>query len=71
MALKPQIYYRMQIPAVAGNETMREIPRRYTIEFCLNTKGLYYIEQIQGRYNREQTTKMKSYVQEIINSAKN
>lgn len=45
------------------------IPRRYTVEFGKNEKGYYTITQVQGRLNRENTVKMRDYIQEILNKA--
>jgi hypothetical protein len=40
--------------------------RRYTIEFCINREGKYYVEQVQGRYDTVNANGMKGYIQSIL-----
>lgn len=42
-------------------------PKRYTIEFVLDKdKKTYQIMQVQGKYDRAHTTKMREYIQDIL-----
>lgn len=53
-----------------GEKSIDDMPKRYTIEFRQDPKTkLYYIQQIQGKYNRRNTQKMYSYVQNILDQA--
>jgi len=40
--------------------------KRYTIEFRVNKKGEYVINQVQGRYNRSNTEYIKSYIEDVL-----
>lgn len=44
--------------------------KRYTIEFCQDKKGEYYIQQVQGKYDRMHTQKMADYIQKLLDDAK-
>ncbi len=44
--------------------------KRYTIEFCQDQKGEYYIQQVQGKYDRMHTQKMAAYIQKLLDDAK-
>lgn len=46
------------------------IPKRYTVEFRLKGNR-YYVEQVQGKRDRVNASKMKTYVQEILDSYQN
>lgn len=42
------------------------MPRRYTIEFRQSKIGLYYVEQVQGKYDRANANGMKEYIQSLL-----
>lgn len=46
-------------------------PKRYTIEFIVDSKGKYKIEQVQGKYDRIHTEKMRDYIQKILDNKQN
>jgi len=41
-------------------------PKRYTIEFCINKNGQYYINQVQGKYDAVNAHGMKEYIQTLL-----
>lgn len=41
-------------------------PKRYTIEFYIDKDKKYGIVQVQGKYDRAHTEKMRAYIQEIL-----
>ncbi len=46
------------------------VPKRYTVEFRLSGNR-YYVEQVQGKRDRVNASKMKTYIQEILDSCQN
>lgn len=46
------------------------VPKRYTVEFRLKGNR-YYVEQVQGKRDRVNASKMKTYIQEILDSYQN
>jgi hypothetical protein len=40
--------------------------KRYTIEFSIDANGKYHIVQVQGKYDRVNTTTMKAFIQDIL-----
>ena len=49
-----------------GKYSYDGIPRRYTIEICINRQGKYYVAQTHGRYDRVNSSKMKEYVESLL-----
>ena len=49
-----------------GQHTKDKKPKRYTIEFMIDDKGKYYIEQVQGKYDRVNTDVMYDFIQKIL-----
>ena len=45
-----------------GEFAFDQIPRRYTIEFCINKNGEYYVEQTQGRYDQVNASKLSQFI---------
>lgn len=43
------------------------IPKRYTVEFRLRGNR-YYVEQVQGKYDRVNANRMQGYIQQILDS---
>lgn len=42
------------------------VPRRYTIEFRQRKNGEYYVEQVQGKYDRANADGMREYIQSLL-----
>lgn len=45
-------------------------PNRYTIEFKVDKKGGFRIQQVQGKSNKAHTTEIRAYIQGIIDTNK-
>lgn len=41
-------------------------PKRYTIEFCMDKEGKYYVSQIQGRFDRVNSSNMQEYIESLL-----
>lgn len=46
--------------------TVDGIPRRYTIEFKCRKNGVYFVEQVQGKYDRVNARNMNQYIQSLL-----
>ncbi|MCX4351532.1 MAG: PcfJ domain-containing protein [Lachnospiraceae bacterium] len=42
------------------------IPKRYTIEFKCRENGIYYVEQVQGKYDKVNAHNMNQYIQSLL-----
>lgn len=43
-----------------------DTPKRYTIEFRADAEGKFYVAQAQGRYDAVNSSKIASYIEEIL-----
>lgn len=43
-------------------------PKRYTIEFKMDRHGMYYVEQVQGKYDSVNANGMKEYIQSLLDT---
>ena len=41
-------------------------PKRYTIEFCMDEKGIYYVSQTQGRFDSVNSSKIREYIESLL-----
>ena len=41
-------------------------PKRYTIEFCMDKEGKYYVLQTQGRFDRVNSSNMQEYIESLL-----
>lgn len=49
-----------------GNSEYGDTPKRYTIEFMRKSNGRYYVEQVQGRYDKASSNKLYVYLQNYL-----
>lgn len=52
-----------------GNSEYGDTPKRYTIEFMRKSNGRYYVEQVQGRYDKTNSNKLYAYLQNYLEKA--